>query len=762
MVCDNDQKRNFKAVGNRIPRLDAIQQVQGKMVYGYDFSRPGILYGKLVLSEVAHGRIKKLDSSPALELKGVIDILTSNDIPKNSFGYLESHRNQPVLAGPKVRYQGEPIAAILAETEEIATKAAKAIEVEYEEMQPLLAPDKARNEKDVLIHEGKESNVAFRVHIERGDIEEGFAKSDKIFTDSYYTPIVEHAHLEPHAAVAEVDDTGKLTIWASVQRPAIIEETIARVLQLSQHNIRIVATPVGGGFGGKNEITIEPIAALFSFRNKKPVKMVYDREEEFTTSTVRHPYQMFYKTGVSKKGRILARQVTITSDCGAYVGWGFSTLEKATIHAAGPYQIPNVAVDSELVYTNKVPGGAMRGFGAPQVAYAYEIHTDRIARELKIDPLEFRRMNCYKDGSTTPTGQKLERVTLYKLLEKISEKRDTLNKKKKNKTSKKGLGIAQMQYPVGFTSYPNPSAAVVKINPDGTVTVLTGATDVGQGSTTALTQIAAEELGVSIERIGIVTADTEKTPYDCGTCASRVTYISGNAVKNAAHQAKNVILKVAANELDTPRRGLDINDGIIYLKQFPKRQVPLAEIAKKCYHDKGVIPIGKGEYNPSTTILGEDRGQGKPYEAYTYGVQLAEVEVDAETGQVSVNEIVAIHDCGRAINPMLLEGQIDGGVSMGIGYALYEKMCLDENGKVINPQFTDYVLPTVLDTPEITSLYYEDPGSSEGPFGAKGVAEATLLPTAPAIVNAIYDAIGVQIKDLPATPEKILKALNKL
>jgi len=569
------------------------------------------------------------------------------------------------------------------------------------------------------VHSG--GNLAEHRKIRSGNVEIAFKKSEKILEDIFHSQKMQHCHMEPRAGIANVDASGKITIWSSLPVTFPSLEDLSRVLNLPITKIRIIQPECGGNFGGRNEISIEPIIAILALKTKRPVKIVWTREEEFIGSTTRHSYKMKYKTGFKKDGTIIARSVEIISDAGAYSSFGQSALSKSCILACGPYNIPNIKVDGYLIFTNHPVGGAMRGFGVPQHSVAL---TETILKAAEVA--------------------------------KWSEKQKT---KKVGKTNdlKKGIGVACMIYPVGLTEKQNASSAIVKVNPDGTVNVHIGSLDVGQGSGTALSQIAAAYLGVNFDSVNIITGDTDSDPYDFGCCASRVTYTNGNAIFEAATKAKQMLLEVAAEKLAVNVNSLETKDGIIQVKGAYQKSVSISEAAS-ISQKKGKPIITTGFFNPPNELLDPETGQGSPFPTYVYGTQIAEVEVDVKTGFVKVLKIIVAQDVGKALNHALLRGQLIGGVGFGIGQALLEQMIFKE-GKNLNPNFLDYLIPTAEDMPEVDLIIVEE-FEPTGPFGAKGISEAANTPTTPAILSAIYDAVGVNFNDLPVTPEKILKGLK--
>lgn len=746
----------LNVVGKRIPRRDSVLQVTGRSEYGQDIYRPGMLFAAARYSDHAHARILSVDISGALKEPGVVDVITAGDIPHNRYGF--THQDMPVLADDRVRYLGDAMAVVAATSEKAAREAAKLINVEYEVLPSVHDPVLAMSPGAPALH--GEGNVARHFTIKKGDVDQGFAEADIVVEERYSTQKVEHGHLEPHVAIAEMEPDDKVVIWSSTSRPFAYAGHLSKVLKLPMTAFQVKTPAVGGGFGGKNRIAMEPWVALLAMRTGRPVKMAYTREEEFFASTVRHRYIMEYKTGIKKDGTIVARQVRIISDSGAYADQGEATLKKAAVHAAGPYNIPHIKVEAYLVYTNNIVGGAMRGFGVPQVCFAVESHMDSLAARLHMDPADFRLKNLFGERAVIATGQQMQSEPMLQTVQKALEAAGS--RERAAGTKKRGRGMACMFYPVGSTAQANPTSAVIKVNHDGTVTVFVGAVDEGQGSNTVLAQIVAEELGVPFGSVRMVTADTELTPYDSGTGASRVTYVAGNALQRAAAAAR-AMLQEAASELlgvDDPGE-LVSRDGRIYPGANPDHFVDISKAAWHSERVSGRPVVTTGSYNPSTTDFEEKTGSGTPFETYNFATQVADVEVDTETGEVDVLRVVAVHDCGRAINPLLVEGQVQGGVAMGMGFALTEEIWEDAGtGRVLNDSFTDYHVPIAVNSPRQIDVVILEEEVNKGPFGAKGVGEPTTLPTAPAIINAIFDATGVKINDLPATPEKILMGLK--
>lgn len=757
-------------IGKRIERVDGSEKVTGQALYIDDVKMVGMLYGKVLRSSFAHARILHTDVTQALKLRGVRAVVTGKDLP---FTYGAAVKDQPFFAIEKVRYRGEPIVGVAAIDNDVADEALSLIRVDYEELPALFDPLESINPHASLIHEDlgqywhaepfqpvKGTNICNHFRLRKGDIERGFREADEIFEDTFTNQMVNHCCLETHGAIAQVDGLGKVTVWANAQSPFTCRQELASALRTPMTKIRFINSWVGGGFGSKHGLKVEPLAVGLALHAKSfPVKVVLTREEEFTSSVVKHPCTIWMKTGVQRDGRLVAREVKLFWDTGAYSDVGPWVCRNAGYSAAGPYVIPHVSIDSYCLYTNKPIAGAYRGFGVPQITWAYESQMDIIAHAMGIDPLEIRLTNGFEEGSISATGEILHSVGVKEALRKAAD----LVEWKKPSVKNRGKGIACMHK---NTSTPSSSSATVRINEDGTATVMISAVDMGQGVQTIAAQIVAEELGISIERIQIVNPDTEVTPYERSTSSSRATFHTGNAVRAAAIDARNQILEMVGQLMEANPNDLMLKDGRIFVVGSPSSSSIKIEDAIKggAYVARGGKPVlGRGVFSTSSvaTPLDPETGQGaKPTAFWMYAAQAAEVEVDTETGKVQVLKMTAAHDVGKAINPLLCEQQIEGSLVMGIGGALYEEQII-QDGKTLNPNFVDYKLPTSLDVPAMVPCLVEAPHEL-GPYGAKGLGEPGLAPTAAAISNAIYDAIGIRIKDLPITPEKILKALGKL
>lgn len=757
---------DYAVVGKSLPKTDGIEKATGKAVYIDDLVLPGMLWGKILRSPYPHARILSIDSSRAKSLPGVKAIIIGSDLPPGRMGAFIL--DEPVLARGVVRHIGEPVAAVAAVDGDVAQEALGLIAVEYEELPAVFDPLSAMEEGAPIIH-GEfasyakvfnpvwQGNVCSHTTFVEGDVELGFQQADVILEDSFSTPMVHQCYMEPSGAVASVDLSGKVTVWTSTQSVFVTQARIHQSLGLPMSKIRVIGTKVGGAFGGKVEATVQPACVALAQAAARPVKMILERDEEFTSLRPRHPAVITIKTGAKKNGQLVAKEMRIVFDTGAYADDGPGIAAFGAMMARGPYRIPNVKIEGICVYTNKVKCGAFRGFGNPQATFASESQLDQIARQLGIDPLEIRVRNGVENGDQALGGHPYGSVGYKECLKRASEAIGWGTAKGKNR----GRGVASINHISGIVS----SAATVKMNEDGTVVLLTGAVDIGQGSDTTLSQMAAEELGVPYDHVAIVTSDSETTPYNWATTASRTTYTTGNAVRMAAREAKRQVLALAADCLEANPQDLETGEGQVFVAGSPEKRISFRDIAGMSLWAKQGPILGSASFMVEGPPFDAKRAvvMGYPFgamTAYIFGVHMVEVEVDTETGQVKIVKAVAAHDVGRAINPSIVEGQIQGGFVQGVGYALMEEMILDD-GKITNPTLVDYRIPSALDVPKIIPIIVET-GEPTGPFGAKGVGECGLVGTAPAIANAIYDAVGVRIKELPLTPERVLAALREL
>jgi len=742
----------MKQVGVDIPKVDVLEKVLGEARYGADLSIKEPFHLKVIRSPKPHAKILKIQLNEALKVQGVERIFTAKDVPgKNLIGTIT--KDQPMLATDRVRYIGDPVALVAAKTEEAAEEAARRIIVAYEDLPSINTPEEALKPYAPLIHEN--GNLLLEFNVIKGDVQAGFKEAEVTIEKTYTTTWVDHAYLEPDAGISYLDEGGKVTVVCPTQNVHYDQKEVASVLGLPLEEVRIIRCATGGAFGGRLDITVQCLLALAAFHLKKPVKIIYSREEVFQVISKRHPLKIRYKSGAKKDGKLTAVEVHILADTGAYASYGATVAIRSAVHATGPYQVPNVRVRSQMVYTNNSWSGAMRGFGIPQVAFAHESQMDLLAKALMVDPIEIRLRNAFTNGSETATGQTLmASVGIGETLSKVKEWRDRHTISETHATDekiKRGVGVASMWYGIGNTGIANPSTAQMEIDPSGEIRLFTGASDIGQGSDTVLLQIASEALGLSLEEIRLIRADTAVTTDAGATSASRQTYISGNAILNAIKNLKQEVLKEVSGLLGEDEKTLFIEDGEV--KHISKGciSVPVRQVANK---RKKVIR-GKGYFDPETMRLDPETGQGSPYATYAFATHLAEVEVDTETGRVKVNRVIASHDVGKAINPQNVIGQIMGGITMGVGMALMEDYIPGET-----VSFANYLIPTSKDVPDVIPIIVEDQEPT-GPFGAKGVGEPALIPTAPAIMNAIAHAIGQRIYHLPANLERVMEAIHK-
>jgi CO/xanthine dehydrogenase Mo-binding subunit len=754
---------NHQYIGKSIPKVDSYPKALGSAIYINDISFPNMLWGKVLRSIFPHAKILNIDKSKALRLHGVKAVITYEDIPDGRYGPFI--KDEPVLARDKVRYIGEPVAAVAAIDKEIAEEAIQLIEVDYEELPAVFDPLEAMKTEAPIIHEDLKSyfcvfpaiqdrrNVCSHTTFIEGDIQRGFKESDLIVEDTFKTHMHHQSYIEPSGAIALIDPSGKIIIYSSTQSIFITQSRVSESLKIPMSKIRVIAPNVGGGFGGKIETNVQPICVALSQKTGLPVKIVLTREEEFSASRPRHPCIIWGKLGVKKDGTFVAKEMVNVFDTGAYADDGPGVAGFGSLMARGPYRVPHLKIEGYCVYTNKVKAGAFRGFGNPQTTFASESLIDMAAKELGLDPLEIRLKNSLNPGDLSVGRQPIYSVGIKECLEKAASAIGWKEKKEKYR----GRGIASINHISGLLTV----SAIVRVNEDGTISLHVGTMDIGQGSDTILTQIVAEELGVSIDDINLVIRDTDATPYTWATSASRLTYTGGNAVRLAAIDAREQLLDLAAKQLDENKEDLMIRDKRVFVKYSPEKGITFQQLgAISCWVKGGPI-IGKSSFMVEKPAFDRSGFYGFPFgtmSGYIFAAQAVEVEVDPETGKVKVIKGASAHDVGHAIHPQNVEGQIEGGFVQGLGYALYEEIVFD-NGKVINPSFADYKIPNSLDTPPITPIIVEAYDET-GPYGAKGLGEPGLVGVAPAVANAIFDAIGVRIKDLPITPEKIIDAIK--
>jgi CO/xanthine dehydrogenase Mo-binding subunit len=721
-------------VGQRLPRPDAPDKVTGAALYVEDLDFAGSLVGRVLRSPHAHARIARLDVSRARGLPGVAAVLTAKDIPgQNLIPMIQA--DWPVLAAEFVRHVGEGVALVAAQTREAAEAAMAAIVIDYEPLAPLLDMEQALRAGEVIAH----------WKVRRGDATSTLSRGDLVVVEgTYHTPYQEHAYIEPNGMIGVPDGQGGVVVYGSMQCPFYVQKAVASALGCELNKARIVQTVTGGGFGGKEDAPSAPGAqvALLAQATGRPVRLILTREEDMAVMSKRHPGRVRMRTGATRDGDLVAVEVDYLLDGGAYATLSPVVLFRGTVHAAGPYRVPDVKVDSRVVRTHKVPCGAFRGFGEPQVVFACESQMDLLAERLGMDPLALRRRNALRKGDETITGHTLTAsVGFDEVLTKVAASAEWESKRASYAAStgvlRKGIGIAACYYGVGLGAmgkHLNPAGANVVVHGDGSVTVAVGTTEIGQGMITVLTQIAAEALGCPVELVRVVEADTSRVPDSGPTVASRTTVMSGNAIRDAAVKIRAAMEPVIADS------GLSWKDAVAVCVQ---KQVGLA---------------AHGWAVPPATTFDLTTGQGEAYICYSFSANIVEVEVDTETGETRVLRVHSGHDTGRVINPTTGEGQVEGGVVQGLGYALVEEHAT-RDGRILNDQFSTYIIPTTLDTPEIRAILVEDE-FPWGPYGAKGLGETPIIAVAPALTNAIHHAVGVRLSEIPATPERVWTALR--
>jgi len=767
-----NQKRNKKyldPVGKSIPRIDGKGLVTGQTKFTSDLALPGMLYGKMIRSPHAHAKIISIDTSKAEKLPGVKSIVTAKDTFNIKFGsneYFFPHTSdQMALEADKVRYIGDEVGAVAATSEAIAEEAIKLIDVKYEVLPAVFDVREAMKPSSPQIHEHIRNNIALILPVNFGNSDRALKESDYVREDVFYSQSAAHACMETHVCIGQWETfSNKITLRVSHQAPFKIREALAKCLKMDLNDIRVIKMASGGGFGGKLEML--PMDFASCLLSKKaggvPVKICYTREEEFCCSRRKHNMIYKLKTGVKKDGTIMALTGEVIADGGAYCSYGPTVLAAAIMRIFMVYNIKNLRINGYRVYTNTPISGAIRGFGGVQAGFSVESHMDLLAEGIGMDPVEFRLKNITGPNMVTTNKMIISSNGLRECIEKATEASGWKKKRGKQQDVSRGIGIGIAADVMGSKMYKSHESAgsIIKIEEDGSVYFFTGAADTGQGSNTALSQIAAHELGVSFERIKCTAADTEITPFDTGSFASRVTFISGNATLLAARDAKEQILGIVAQEHKLNEKDLDIKAEEVINKIDNSVLMDFDKALELCYSfNYGKQIIGRGSYNPKTTPVDFRTGEGNVSGSYGFEAQIAEVEVNKDTGEVKILQMWDAHDVGKAINPSSVESQIEGSITLGLGYTFYEDLKM-KNGRVINPNFANYKVPRTTGIPPMETIMIET-NDPQGPYGAKGMGEAALLPTAAAIANAVYDAIGVRIKDLPITPDKILKALNE-
>lgn len=759
------------SVGVSIPRIEGAEKVTGRASYIADLYRPGMLHGAILGSPYAHARIKSYNMSAAKNHPGVVSVLSGEDVNRGYFGPFI--KDETVLAKNKVRYVGEPVCIVAAVDELTARAATQLIEVEYEELGEVLSPEEALASDAPIIHEDNESyvrvhqtecaaNLAWQTTFAEGDVDRAFSECDVVVEGEFRTQAQAHVAIEPCGALAEVDAMGRVTLWSSNQSVFRVQANVSEGLGISMSKLRCLTPRVGGGFGNKMEMHVQAMTAALALASGRPVKMILSREEDFEIVRLRHPYVIRCKTGARKDGTLIARDVELLVDCGAYGDDSPGVMGFSLLMARGPYNIPHNRARGRLLYTNKIRFGAFRGFGNPQVSFASEIQLDEIAARIGMDPIELRIKNASRRGDTWVGGGQINSDGFVECLKKV---RDASNwELRKNVIpaagTRRGLGIACSSHISGLLA----TSAIIRVLEDGTLVLNTGAVDIGQGSDTVLLQICAEALQVPVDHIVAAAPDTDSSPYNWGTTASRVTYMVGRAVITAAAEVE---AKLKAHAADIFECSVDdlalLPGGKVGLVGVPGKELTFGDISARAHWAVGGPIIGNGSllYDMPTVDPKRTVATGVPFPqigVFSFSAMVCDVEVDEMTGQVRVREAWSACDVGKAINPQSVEGQIQGGFVQGLGYSLFEEVVWD-GSRIANPSLMDYKIATTRDIPaEIHTILVEDP-EPDGPFGAKGVGEIPICAVAPAIANGIASAVGVRMRCLPMTPERVLGAM---
>ncbi|MGZ5564643.1 MAG: xanthine dehydrogenase family protein molybdopterin-binding subunit [Chthoniobacterales bacterium] len=749
-----------RLIGKGQRRVDALGKVTGQAKFAADYNAGHQLYGKVLRAKFPHARILRIDTSKAKQLEGVEAVLTAQDIPgEKVFGIVV--KNQAILALDTVRYLGDGVALIAARTREIAQEALGLVEVDYEALPVVTDPEAALQPDAPKIH--GDDNTFVHHKVRKGDIENGFAQADFVIERKFRTPCIEHSYLEPEAVLAEPAEHGGVLVTGSVQNLFSSRRSVAAALKLDLNRVQIIQATLGGSFGGKDEVMTAMCcrAALLALATGKPVKMVNAREESMLESYKRHPYVLYYRWGAKQDGSITAMEIRCIADGGAYASMSPFVTWRSVVQATGPYYCENVKTDVYAVYTNNNYTGAMRGFGSPQVNFAIESMMDELAEKVGKDPLEIRLQNGFKSGAVTATGQPLltHNVSLLEVLTKATDAAGFTKKWKQyrampNGSKKRGIGLACSYRGVSLGAEGVDAAGtIVSVQTDGSVIVSSGITDMGQGAQTQMSQIAAEVLGMSMDRIQFLNTHTSRVPDSGPTVASRGTIMGGSGAMKAAESVRATLLGVAADMLKITPESCEFVDNFLVEKGSGQQLASFTEVAAECFR-RGKPMFALGWHKAPPTSWHDEEGRGDAYFTFVYGANVAEVEVDTETGKVDVVDLVSCHDVGKAINRNAVLGQFYGGVAMGLGYGLLEEFDYEDAvPKQLN--FDEYLIPTSMDVPRITGIIVENEDAA-GPFGAKSVGEPTNELAAPAIVNAIYNATGKRICEIPATLERVL------
>ena len=759
-------------VGKSAPQIEAQEKVCGSAQFIADLYRPNMLFGAVLQSPHAHARILNYDLSQALAMTGVRGIVTGDDIQQN-WRMGAFIKDEHALAKGKVRYVGEPVAAVAADTEAIARAAAAAINVTYEELPAALSPEAALSPGAAVIHEeaaeylkvfeaGTQDNLCSRTSFREGDIERGWRDSDLIFEARYQTQPQAHVSLEPCGALAEMDANGRVTLWSANQSVFRVQANVSESLGMPMSRLRCLTPRIGAGFGNKMEPHIQPITVLLAMKAKRPVKLILSREQDFEMVRARHPFEIRIKTGVKRDGTLIAREVEVLLDGGAFADDSPGVLGYALLMSCGPYRIPHAYCHGRLAYTNKIRFGAFRGFGVPQVTFAGETQIDEIADALGLDPIEFRLKNLKREGDCWLGGQPIASNGLADCLDKVRKASGWNGERRLPEAgeSRRALGVSCSAHISGLLS----TGAIVRLLEDGTVLLNTGSVDIGQGSNTVLSQICAEALSIPLDRVSIASPDTDGSPYNWGTTASRVTYMTGTSVVGAAAEVERKIKDHAAEILECAPADLElIPGGLVAVKGIPQRHVSFAAVSGRAHWAAGGPIIGSHSWVFDQKTVDPKRASvvGLPFPqigAFVFNATVADVEIDETTGKCRVGRAWSACDVGRAINPQMVEGQIEGAFVQGLGFALFEEMVWN-GAQIANPTLMDYKIPTFMEAPSELHAIIVESNDPRGPYGAKSVGEIGINSVAAAITNAVNASLGVRLRRLPLTPQRVLEAM---
>ena len=758
---------SFRVIGKGTPKRDGAEKVTGHTEFLHDLTLPRLAHGAILRTRYPHARVLRIDTSAAEALSGVLAVVTADRVEQHPFGFAKDHLalKGGAADGGKVRCIRDEIAAVAAVTEEIAQEAVRLIRVDYQELPAVFDPESALRPGAPLVHDELGSNlVNLRYQFVHGDVESAFARADVVVEGDYRLNYVTTACLGTMVAIASWSPPetpeASVTMWSTTQVPFLYQRDLAEALGITGDRVRVIQPPVGGNFGrGLDLYPIDIIAALLARRAGRPVKVAFERIEEFIASPTREPCRIHLRTAADRDGRLLARDARVVIDNGAYVSWGSTTPYVMLSTTAGLYRVPAVRFDTSIVYTNNPYSGSMRGYGNLESTFAIEAQMDDLAERIGLDRVEIRRRNATQPGDVNPQGNVITSCAMTECLDVVEREMRKSAGEAPRPGWRRGVGYAAMFHVGGGARVyrSDGCGAVLRLDDFGKVSLLTGASEIGQGSETVLAMIVAEELGVPLARIEVINSDTAVKPWDVGVHASRTTFIAGNAALMAARALRGKLLALAASVMDEREEDLELADGLVRVKGHPERSMEYDRVVRAGHFREGGCTLtAEAFYDPPNEMLSKDL-RGNVSAAYGFAAQAALVEVSEATGQVQVLKVASAHDVGRALNPLAAEGQIHGGIHMGLGYALSEELRIEE-GRVINPQFMEYALLTASDMPDIV-VHLIETVDAAGPFGAKGLGESGVIPVAAAVANAVKDAVGVRLTELPMTPERVFRAL---